>query len=60
MSDNLIRLCSEYPQLLKVVCDCHNEGVLKNPVIHGSKPLLKPIITSTGKGYPMKNLTPII
>lgn len=60
MSDNLIRLCSKHPQLLKVVCDCHNEGVLKNPVIHKNKPLLLPKITTNGNGYPMKNITPII
>jgi len=60
MSDNLIRLCREYPQLLKVVCDCHNEGVLKNPVIHKNQPILKPIFTTGSNGYSMKNLTPII
>lgn len=59
MSDNFIRLCCKHTQLLKVVCDCHNEAVAKNPIIHKKKPLLQPIITAHGKGYHMKNLTPI-
>lgn len=60
MSDNLIRLCNKHPQLLKVICDCHNEGVQKDPITHKNQPILKPIITTGSNGYPMTNLTPII
>ena len=60
MSDNLIRLCCKHPQLLKVVCDCHNEAITKNPTVHKNKPLLKPVITTGRNGYPLRDLTPII
>ena len=60
MSDNFIRLCCKYPQLLKVVCDCHNEAIAKNPIVHKNKPFLKPVITTGCNGYPLRDLTPII